>query len=179
MDIRMKELAERLRLGRDDARALVAAGFYALLGESEIEQVYAARYLEEAVTLGPTRPDLWYLRGRLHARLEQREEAIAAWRRQMREHPGAPATRLAVNDLAQYLATTVTPREDLEAILPALESQISLTPDEAAMHDTRGRVLLALGRKGEALAALRRAYELSPSDALRNDIADLARQVEK
>lgn len=53
----------------------------------------------------------------------------------------------------------------LEPALADLEEALRLAPDDAALHSSRGNLLLRLGRTADALAAHDRAVELAPQDA--------------
>ena len=84
-----------------------------------------------------------------------------------------PATRLAVNDLCQLLATSSAPPAELAECLRLLDAELAKTPEESAMVDTRGRLLVALGRITDGLAALRRAQAMEPTPERKSDIERL------
>lgn len=62
-------------------------------------------------------------------------------------------------------ALVLTADERLEPALADLEEALELAPDDAALHSSRGNLLLRLGRTADALAAHDRAVELAPRDA--------------
>lgn len=163
LHVRLDGLRRRLDVGHDDPWALAAVGYYSILAATEAETLWAGRYLGEAETLNPDLPDLWYLKGRVADFKSKIEEAKTAYRRQIADHPGAPASRLAANELAHLAATTGASAAELAEVLRMLDAELARTPDEAAMIDTRGRVLLALGRRGDGISALERAQALEPT----------------
>ena len=173
LDVRMRQISARLDKGHDDAVALAAMGYYSLLMGSGPELVWAGRYLGKATTIDTKLPDLWYLVGRAADARSQIAEAAAAFRRQIAEHPGLPATRLAVNDLCHLLTTSSAPPTELAECLRLLDAELAKTPEEAAMIDTRGRLLVGLGRNTDGLAALRRAQALDPTPERKADIERL------
>jgi TolB-like protein/DNA-binding winged helix-turn-helix (wHTH) protein/cytochrome c-type biogenesis protein CcmH/NrfG len=53
---------------------------------------------------------------------------------------------------------------DIEAALAAFDQEVEADPGNALAHVWRGRMLISLGRAGEAIAAIERAMALSPRD---------------
>jgi tetratricopeptide (TPR) repeat protein len=160
-DMRLQQLRKRLDQGHDDATALAAVAFYAVMAGTEYELVNARRYLLEALALDDSLPDAWYLLGRVREQQQRIPEAKQAFREQVAKRPGAAATRLAVNGLAYLEGEILDSPEAGERALALLDAEIEETPLEAAFRDTRARLLLALGRKDEACAAAGAAYKLA------------------
>ncbi|HVR75173.1 MAG TPA: DUF3857 domain-containing protein, partial [Planctomycetota bacterium] len=62
-------------------------------------------------------------------------------------------------------------REDLEAALSSLDAAISVAPEDASLHEARGKLLLRIGRKDDALSAMDQALVLQPNlPALREHV---------
>lgn len=169
-DVRLQGLRTELDARRHDPDVLAAVSFYALLAGTEYELYNALRYLREAVGLKPDLPDGWYLLGRTHEARGELEAARQAWTRQVENRPEAPATRLAVNSLAWLEAEVLSSRENGEKALALLDAEIEKTPREAAFHETRARLLDALGRSAEACEAANAALLLYEDEESRGDV---------
>jgi tetratricopeptide (TPR) repeat protein len=170
---RMEAMRRRLDKGHDDARVLASVAFYSLLTGLDEQTMYAARYLGEAAAIDPSLPDLWYLSGRAADVKAQIEEAKADYRRQIAEHPGTPATRLAINELGHLVATSSGRPAELQEALRGLDAELAKTPDEAAMIDTKGHLLLALGRRADGISMLERAQALQPTEERKLELQGL------
>jgi tetratricopeptide (TPR) repeat protein len=70
----------------------------------------------------------------------------------------------ALNDLAWILSES---RQDLRKALELADKGVSLAPDDDHLRDTRGVILLKLGRFQDALKDFERSAQLSPPDSLR------------
>jgi tetratricopeptide (TPR) repeat protein len=79
-----------------------------------------------------------------------------------------PQNRSALGALVLYLVADGRPEEALESIQPAL----AVRPNDALLHELRGRALRAAGATASAREALRRALELEPE--LAAALAELA-----
>lgn len=173
---RLSALRRRLDAGHDDAFALAAVATYGLITGEAAEAPNALRYLLTASSLEPRPPDLDYLLGRASEALGHVGDAEAHYRSQLAAHPDQPASRLAANALALLLASLPAGREELVEALALVDAELAATPEEAALHDTRAHVLLALDRRAEARAALQRAVALSDDPAFRLALERLERE---
>lgn len=62
-------------------------------------------------------------------------------------------------------------RENLEAALSSLDAAISVEPEDASLHEARGKLLLRLDRKDDALSAMDQALVFQPNlPALREHV---------
>lgn len=160
---RMQDARSALERG-DDPQALAASAFYALLAGDQVSAARGLRALRRAIELDETLPDAWYLLGRCHEALEQHLQAKEAYRRQLQVRPDAPASILAANALATLVADLPGSEEELTETLAHLDTQLARRPAEAAMLETRARLLLAAGRERDACASARKAAELAEPD---------------
>jgi tetratricopeptide (TPR) repeat protein len=71
-----------------------------------------------------------------------------------------PNMTLAINNLAMIYTFLDVPRND-EA-LSIIDRAIEISPDFAEFHDTRAEVLIASGRKSEAIASFENALKKDP-----------------
>src|SRR5206468_3808359 len=138
-----------------------SVAFYALMTGDDMEADNAEHYLVQAAALDESQPELWYLMGRVHEQAGKLEEAADNYRRQLKDHPGTESTRLATNALANVLLDAHAGAPLLQQALASLEAEIARTPGEAALHDTKGRLLAAMGRKSEAIAEYETAFRIS------------------
>ena len=95
MDIRIRQLKERLDKGHDDAVTLAAVGYYSLLTGLEEQTIWAGRYLGEAQAIDPKLPDLWYLTGRAAESPRRQQPCLGPRRRDAGclGHPSVCAVR--------------------------------------------------------------------------------------
>jgi tetratricopeptide (TPR) repeat protein len=171
---RMETIKRQLEQKADDAVSAAAMAYYTLVTPDAPQGPYfAMRYLLQALARDEKLPDAWYLLGRAHADLGSVEEAKSNYRRQMKDHPELAATRLAANALAQLIADHPASPVELTEALMIIDEELALTPDEAAMHDTRGSILLARHAEREALAAFERAYALGRDPAVKQRLDGL------
>ncbi len=159
-----REDAERLYLKalEIDHREPTALYLYGLLN-FEMGRIDAAEFLFRCVL--ETRPDhaeshvamanLDLARGRVR-------EAIAGYAMALALQPGHP---VAIGNLAAIVGDgTVDAEADIEGAIDVCRAAIALMPQSAPAHAMLGRLLLAAGRPGEALAPLRAAVGAAPED---------------
>ncbi|UCF33893.1 MAG: tetratricopeptide repeat protein, partial [Phycisphaerales bacterium] len=105
----------------------------------------------------------------------------------LQRHP-TPLVRVKThNDLAMFLITapegmrhqtTGLPVRDLAKALKHAQEAVRLSPTDGAIRDTLVRVLLALGRRDDAIAALKEALIRIPTDdSYRSQLQDLLDQL--
>jgi tetratricopeptide (TPR) repeat protein len=91
------------------------------------------------------------------------------------------------NDLAMFLITapegmrhqaTGLPVRDLDMALEHAREAVQLAPTDGTIRDTLVQVLLALGRRDEAIAALQEALlRIPPDDSYRSQLQNLLDQL--
>ncbi len=163
LDARNRQVGAELEIRPGDPNLLAAAGFYSLFAGGDVGLALARHHLERAAATGFPLVELNYLRGRLARDMGDRARAADLFRAQVREYPDAAASPLAANDLCWMIAEDGAPVAEMESALALLDGQIGRAPREAALHETRSRLLERLGRHAEALAAAERAAALEPS----------------
>lgn len=111
--------------------------------------------LDRAILVAPDDPTLYRQRGQVRWRADDLAGALADFEQALALDPG--------NEQYQALRLSVLVEHDKPAALKALDAAIAATPDDAALHVARGRVLAKLDRKEEAKAALARAIAIEPT----------------
>ncbi|MEM7246608.1 MAG: hypothetical protein AAF533_14750 [Acidobacteriota bacterium] len=154
IDQRVLELTAMVEADPDDGNALAGMAFHSLIVDEPNHTAIGLRHAEKAVVLAPKNPEIWYLLGMAEQRAGRLPEASGSYRRQAQLHPGTSATVLAVNSLALVDLERNVSDQDHERNLGLIHSVIGQVALEPAIHETRSRVLQALGRKSEACSAL-------------------------
>jgi tetratricopeptide (TPR) repeat protein len=145
----------------------------------------ALEHLDRAIELEPLNAEAYHNRGLVHERKGQREAAVAQYRsalsyrpgyepaaRALRRltgvgevaEPGSPAEKLATQ-LAQQGATAARRGDYAEARRQLDEAQ-RVAPDLALVYQYRSNVAFLEGDREGAVAALERALEIEPDNAL-------------
>lgn len=119
-------------------------------GESEAALAELDTWLEQR----PGDADVWVAKGDMHLLMEREDRAIEAYRSALENSPDAVA---AMNNLAWLLR-----ERDTEQALRYAERAAELQPDNLAVRDTLGIVLLHDGRVDAAVEELRGAVEGAP-----------------
>jgi len=145
----------------------------------------ALEQLDRAVELEPLNAEAYHNRGLVHERKGQREAAIAQYRSALRYRPGyepaaralhrltgsgeAPAPGSPVEELATQLAqqaAAAARRGDYAEARRQLDEAQRAAPDLALVYQYRSNVAFLEGDRGAAIAALERALEIEPDNAL-------------
>lgn len=141
--------------------------------------------IDEAIRLAPIHPEPYHNRGVILERQGKRDDAIRQYREALRYRPGYEASRQALARLgvAPRTAEPTTPERE-EALAFAerasaaarrgdypeahrlLDSAETLDPRLARIHQYRANVAYIEGDSARAIAALERALELEPDNAL-------------
>lgn len=163
-----------------ELRASLAGALGALARYDE-----ALEQLGHAVRLAPVNPEAYHNRGAIHERQGKREAAIAEYRTALRYNPqyepsrqalarlGAPASASAPRTPAEQLAAGMAERAsqaarrgDYREAMRALDEAVRIAPRYALLHQYRANVAYLMGDREAARAALRKALELEPDNAL-------------
>ncbi|MFO0746300.1 MAG: DUF3857 domain-containing protein [Myxococcota bacterium] len=105
------------------------------------------------------------------------QRAVALYRRAGQDEQAIAAIDEALTRRPYLLDLTILKARTLAATQPAdglavLDAVAAFHADRAALHETRGRLLLLAGDRGQAVAAFDRALELEPQN---RDLADYRR----
>jgi len=156
------------------------AGALASLGRYD----EALSELEHAVRLSPINPEAYHNRGAILERQEKRDDAIAAYRNALRYSPQYEPSRRALERLGAVSAPSAgTPAEELAARLSdraadaarrgnyaeamkTLDEAERIAPRSARVHQYRANVAYLMGDRPAARAALQKAIEIEPDNAL-------------
>ncbi|KAA2284156.1 tetratricopeptide repeat protein [Arenimonas fontis] len=133
---------------RRDAYVLESA-----LHEAAGDLPAARRSLDQGLAVFEDDPELLYARALANERADRVEEALADLRRLLQDNPDDARA------LNAYGYTLADRRGRWQEALPYIERALALDPDSPATLDSMGWVLFRLGRGGEALDYLRRAWE--------------------
>jgi tetratricopeptide (TPR) repeat protein len=120
----------------------------------------ASALIAAALQKQPENPQLLFALATALDRSRKLEQALATMRRLLAlqpEHAGA------LNYVGYTLAERGSP-QDLAEAEPLLSRAVELRPDDGAVADSFGLLLLKRGRAAEALVELRRADALTPGD---------------
>lgn len=154
------------------AGALAALGRYA----------EALAELDHAIRLSPVNPEAYHNRGAILERQQKRDQAIDAYRTALRYAPQYEPSRRALERLGAA-ATPASPAEQLAARLceraadqakrgnyteamRTLDEAERVAPEIARVHQYRANVAYLMGDRARAKAALERALEIEPDNAL-------------
>jgi tetratricopeptide (TPR) repeat protein len=132
------------------ALALAAMGTPRVASAADARPAAAARALGDSVT--PAEVIAGYLSGLLHEQRGEDEEALAEYRRALATDPGRASILLRIAEVSARLGD---PGPALEAADQALQRQ----PGDPRALWLKGSALFNLGRRSEALGALRSAVE--------------------
>lgn len=141
--------------------------------------------LDEAERLSPLNPEIYHNRGVIYERQGKRDEAIAQYRNALRYGSGYEPSRSALLRLtgsssvgaprsdAEKLAATMAERAGDQArrgnydeALATLDEAQRIAPRYALIYQYRSNVAFLRGDRAGAIAALQRALELEPDNAL-------------
>jgi tetratricopeptide (TPR) repeat protein len=157
---RAAEALGRIELGSlDRATAAFVATRLGLALVEEGRAAEATAPLERAAELAPGEAGPLLALAALRERAGDLDGAIALYERALARDPG---NAIAANDLAFALGRE---GHELERALALVAGALAREPGRAAFHDTRGFLLIALGRPREARAALEEALRLDPQSA--------------
>jgi tetratricopeptide (TPR) repeat protein len=178
-----KEFAKLLEAAPDDGglRASLAGSLGALGRYDE-----ALAQLAEAEKLAPLHPEIHHNRGVLLERQGKTAEAIAAYRTAVRYDPEYEPSRVALRRLTGSSAGGSEPRTEEERRAAALAEQaagaaksgdyakagvlldeaLAVAPRYALVYQYRANVAFLAGDRSAAIAALQKALELEPDNAL-------------
>lgn len=165
----------------DGAARASLAGVLGAMGQYD----EALRQLDEATRLAPLNPEGYHNRAVILEKLGRREEAVDQYREALRyspayepslralarlgvaESPGEPASGDAKRalELAEQ-ASAAARRGDYGGAMQLLDDAEKLAPDVALIHQYRANVAFLMGDRERARAALRRALEIEPDNAL-------------
>jgi tetratricopeptide (TPR) repeat protein len=121
--------------------------------------------LEEALAAGRAPATCHFLLGSVLGATGEIEQGIQHLRTALKEYPEHP---IIANNLAMLLLRARTPQPE-EALHLATRA-VSAAPALAAVRDTRGQALFALGRYEEALPELEKAISVEQDRALRHQM---------
>ena len=152
-DAAQKAVDELLAIDTTSAEPRLLALGVALARKDEAT---ALRMANEAVKVAPGSPAAWLLKGRLHARLKQVDEARTALRRAVALAPRAPEP---LNELARLELASGNPAAAL-AVARAAEGQSASRVGGVALE---GDLLMQQGRAADAVRAYERLQSLQPS----------------
>ena len=117
----------------------------------------AVELLKSVVDKEPTRKDAWDQLGRAYAGLNQHDQAIAAFRKQIEVDEYHPRAN---NDLAAELQQ----QGKLEEAAAAYRKQIEVTPYDKLPHKSLGLLLVQMKRDDDARPELEAAAAIPPED---------------
>ena len=132
----------------DEAAALHAKG----------KHIEALRKVEPLSKQPDANVDVWMLRGRICAALDQREAEIESYTKATKIDPKSVPAWLA-------LANARVALKRLERGLDAADQALLLSPYDATVQKTRGRILLALMQGTAAVSAFEKATQHAADDA--------------
>ncbi|HJU33214.1 MAG TPA: tetratricopeptide repeat protein, partial [Hyphomicrobiaceae bacterium] len=139
-----------LSLRPDDAQAVTARGRALLILERPDEAVAA---FERITVLSPNDADAWFNHASALAQLGRWEEAVASCRRALAIRPHHAQALGKLQALGR-----------LEEVRSAYDRLLASHPDDAALLNNRGLVLLDLKRPRDALADFDRALAIKPGE---------------
>lgn len=149
---------------KDPTRAepwVLKASLYRLDGRFED----ADEALEKAIEINPSGADAFVMRAELLERRGEKARARAAYEALLEEHPDHS---MAKNNLAWLLADGETPTpEDLDRAQDLAQDAKEAFPDNAAIADTLGWVMLKKGIPRAAIPLFREAIGKSPNSVMR------------
>lgn len=128
------------------------------LVEAESGALPAAKAALQRALAVAERPHYLFALGDVLERLQERREAIAAWRRAVAIQPGLAAAHA-------RLGVALQDEQDVDAAIDHLRLAAQLRPAEARSWNNLAVALLVRNRAGDAEAALRRALALEPGHA--------------
>jgi predicted AlkP superfamily phosphohydrolase/phosphomutase/Flp pilus assembly protein TadD len=165
----------------DGALRASLAGALASLGRYD----EALAELDEAVRLSPVNPEAYHNRGAILERQHKREEAIASYRAALRCEPRYEPSRRALERLgatseprppespAEQLAARLAERAadlakrgNYAEAMQTLDEAARIAPRSARVYQYRANVAYLMGDRAAAKAALERALEIEPDNAL-------------
>jgi tetratricopeptide (TPR) repeat protein len=145
----------------------------------------ALEHLEAAIRLVPLNPEAYHNRAVIEERQNRREAAIRDYQTALRYNPQYEPSRQALQRLgvapaagaprtdAERLAARMAERAaeaarrgSYEEALQVLDDAARIAPRFALVHQYRSNVAYLMGDRDRAIAALRRALELEPDNAL-------------
>ena len=146
---------------QQDPHFIPAVLFLARMQSAEGNNAGALASVNDALMTRPDDNRLITLRGVLYLRNKQPTLA----RQDFATIRGRATDATALNGLCWALATAAL---ELETALSACDAAVAMAPDAAAYHDSRGFVLLQLGRYADAIAEYNEALKWRPfaSDSL-------------
>lgn len=171
---------------RPDDGALRASWAGALGALGRYDQ--ALEEIDRAIAAAPLDPEGFHNRAVIRERQGRRDDAIADYRSALRYHPSYAPSRQALqrlgvaaeaptpvdpavrraDDLAER-AAALARRGDYAGALALLDEAESVAPRHALVHHYRANVAFLMGDRDAAVAALRRALEIEPDNALFRD----------
>jgi tetratricopeptide (TPR) repeat protein len=145
----------------------------------------ALAQLTESIRLDPVNPEAHHNQGAILERQGKRTEAVAAYRAALRYEPGYTPSREALQrlgaageddaprnpnqQLARKLAEQASQtarRGDYAAAMKTLDEAARIAPRYALVQHYRANVAYLMGDRAGAIAALRKALEIEPDNAL-------------
>jgi len=146
----------------------------------------ALEQLTIAIDLEPLNPESYHNRGVIYERQGQRDAAINEYRTALRYNPQYEPSRQALARLTGNAALAAPPRTEAEQQATALAESASqqarrgdyltamadldkaerLAPRLALVQQYRANVAFLMGNRDEAIAALKKALEIEPDNAL-------------
>ncbi len=135
------------------------AGVYGIAGVAcmELQQMHqAAKYLQQASELDPTRPDFATLHAKALSATGQWSEAIKAADKAMSLSPGDPFA-------LDVLGIVYAKAQAHNKAIRAFEQAIHILPNKASLHFNLANSLIALGAVDVAESELQSAITLDPS----------------
>ena len=151
-------IAEAVRLAPDDFMARYYLGLHQI---DRRQPERAAATFVEAITRNPDYPDSHTMFGFAMEQLGRDEEALPAYRKGVELNE---RLRLQRASPGLYLGRFLQTRHRDEEALPVLEAAVGANGQSAESWLLLGKARAALGRYEPAVAALDRAFELSPRD---------------
>jgi tetratricopeptide (TPR) repeat protein len=119
----------------------------------------ANKALGQAIKLELKNVGLWLFLAHGYLKLEQRDEAIACYRKAIELDPKNAGAQ-------NYLGIAVMRQGKLDEAVADLRKAIKLDPKFASAYNTLGVALIRQGKFDEAIACYRKAIELNPKDAI-------------
>jgi Flp pilus assembly protein TadD len=145
----------------------------------------ALEHLDAAIRLEPLNPEAYHNRAVIHERKGQRELAIKDYQTALRYDPGYAPTRAALQRLgvasvtnaphtaAEQLAAKIAERAaeaarrgDYPEAVKLLDQAAGVAPRYPLVYQYRANVAYLMGDRERAIAALKKALELEPDNAL-------------
>ena len=145
----------------------------------------ALAQLDQAAALSPLNPESYHNRGVIHERQGKADDAIADYREALRYNPQYEPSRQALErlhainagptprdaDVQQAVAladeaSELARRGDYASAMRRVDEAERLAPQLALVQQYRANVAFLMGDRAAAIAALRRALEREPDNAL-------------